>query len=107
MNKIEVFLILIINQLQIMKTTLLRRHRNILLILALCTAGCTVTEFQPETRNFKRTSFLQRAEFGRLVVKPDGSISLEGYKNDGGNEALAAAVKAAVQGAIAGANPAP
>lgn len=81
--------------------------KKLLPIAAVILCGCTVTEFSPDTRSFKRTSFLQRAEFGKLVVKPDGSVTLEGYKNDGGNEALAAAVRAAVEGAIAGASPAP
>jgi len=73
----------------------------------LALAGCTSTEFSPETKTFKRTSFLQKTDVGEVRITKDGAITLKGYKNDGGNEALAAAVRAAVEGAIAGASPAP
>lgn len=81
--------------------------KKLIPILAVLLCGCTVTEFSPDTRAFKRTSFLQRAEFGKLIVKPDGSVTLEGYKNDGGAQSLEAVARGAAQGAVAGASPVP
>lgn len=57
--------------------------------------------------NFKRLSFLQRVELGEVKVGTDGTITVKGYKNDGGNEALAAAVSAAVSAAVKSATPLP
>lgn len=74
-------------------------------ILLLAT-GCTITKYSPDT-GFERKSFLQKTDISEAKISRDGTVTLKGYKNDGGNEALAAAVRAAVEGAIAGANPAP
>lgn len=82
----------------------------ILIVLAAC-LGCTRTEvtMHPGTRvwTLKRSSFLQRVEIPKVTFTPDGSASLSGYKNDGGNEALAAAVSAAVTAAVQSATPGP
>jgi hypothetical protein len=73
-------------------------------LLALC--GCTSTEFTREG-GLKRTSFLQKSEISFIEVKKDGSVTMKGYKNDGGNEALSMAVEAAVTAAIKSAAPIP
>lgn len=80
--------------------------RLILWLILVAAAGCTRTEFTAEG-GFKRSSFLQRIEFGEVTVRPDGSITLKGYRSDGGNEALAVAVTAAVTAAVESAKPIP
>lgn len=85
--------------------------KRIAFIIALACLGCTRTEvtMNPETRvwNLKRSSFLQRVEIPEVKFSPNGSASLSGYRNDGGNEALAAAITAAVTAAVQSATPAP
>lgn len=79
--------------------------RKLIPILMLA-AGCTTTKYSPDT-GFERTSFLQKTDISEARISRDGTVTLKGYKNDGGNEAIAAAVRAAVEGAIAGASPVP
>lgn len=90
-----------------METITTMSRKTLVMLTAVLLCGCTVTEFSPDTRAFKRTSFLQRAEFGKLIVKPDGSVTLEGYKNDGGAATMEAVARGAAQGAVAGASPVP
>lgn len=76
-------------------------------MLLLC-VGCTQTEFVGQNGvRLKRTSFLQRNEIGLVEVKPNGTATMKGYKNDGGNEAVAAAVRAAIEAAAASVAPIP
>ncbi len=74
--------------------------RTFLFLAAVCLCGCTVTRFSSGQWELERRSFLQRVELGRVSIATNGTASLDGYKNDGGNEALASAVSAAVSAAI-------
>ena len=68
-------------------------------LLILC-VGCTSTEFTGQNGvRLKRTSFLQRNEIGLVEVRKDGTATMRGYKNDGGNEALRVAIEAAIEAA--------
>jgi hypothetical protein len=62
-------------------------------------AGCTQTKIQTPTWSLTRTSVLQSTAVPKITVLADGSIEVEGYSNDGGDGAIAAAVEAAVRGA--------
>lgn len=76
-------------------------------IVLLC-LGCTKTQLTlPNGAQLNRTSFLQRNEIGLVEVRKDGTVTMKGYRNDGGNEALAAAVSAAVTAAVKSAAPVP
>lgn len=79
------------------------RITSIALALALVGAGCTSTQLVEG--NFKRTSFLQRVELGEVKVGTDGTITVKGYKNDGGNEALAGAIAAGVAAGLKSVKP--
>ena len=67
-------------------------------VVALC--GCTRTKVATPFWTMERSSFLQRVEVPQLTIATNGTATLSGYKNDGGNEALASAVSAAVSAAI-------
>jgi hypothetical protein len=62
-------------------------------------AGCTQTKIKTPTWSLTRTSVLQSTAVPKITVLSDGSIEVEGYSNDGGDGAIAAAVEAAVRGA--------
>lgn len=62
--------------------------------------GCTQTKIQTPTWSMTRLTFLQRTDVPKITVLDDGSIEVEGYSNDGGNGAIAAAVGAAVKAAV-------
>ena len=81
-----------------MKTTLL-------LIAAALLCGCTSTKVSTPFWTMERRSFLQRVEVPQLTISTNGTATLSGYKNDGGNEALGVAVSAAVAAAIKSAKP--
>ena len=70
-----------------------------LAVSALCLCGCTVTRVETPTFKLSRTSILQKLEFGEVSYTTNGA-TLKGYKTDGGNEAAARIVQAAVTGAI-------
>lgn len=70
-------------------------------------SGCTVTKIKTPGWELNRTSFLQKVEIPRVTVGPDGTATLEGYKNDGGNDAVAAITAAAVSAAIKSVAPIP
>jgi hypothetical protein len=63
-------------------------------------AGCTQTRITTPTWSMERLTLLQRTDVPRITVLDDGSIEVEGYSNDGGKGAIAAAVEAAVRGAV-------
>ena len=63
-------------------------------------AGCTQTRITTPTWSLTRTSVLQSTAVPKITVLNDGSIEVEGYSNDGGNQAMAAIVTAAVQAAV-------
>lgn len=80
--------------------------KRLIPLLLLC--GCTQTEFTGQNGvKLKRTSFLQRNEIGLVEVRKDGTATMKGYKNDGGNEAVAAAVRAAIEAAASSVAPIP
>ena len=68
--------------------------------VAMLAGGCTQTKIQTPTWSMERTTLLQRTDVPKITVLDDGSIEVEGYSNDGGNGAVAAAVEAAVRGAV-------
>jgi len=74
--------------------------RTTIVIAALMLAGCTQTKIQTPTWSMERVTFLQRTDVPKITVLNDGSIEVEGYSNDGGNQAIAAIVTAAVRGAV-------
>ena len=63
-------------------------------------AGCTQTRIPTPKWSLTRTSVLQSTAVPKITVLNDGSIEVEGYSNDGGNQAMAAIVTAAVQAAV-------
>lgn len=78
-----------------------------ILILTACVAlcGCTVTKYQSATgEKFTRWALGNRTAVGELTVSGDTNgvrtLRLQGYSNDQ-VEAIAAAAKGAVEGAIA------
>lgn len=68
------------------------------LIPLLLSLGCTKTQY----KDFKRVSFLQRAEFNEVTISTNGTVTLKGYKNDGGAEGTALIAGAAAEGAVRG-----
>lgn len=50
--------------------------------------GCTSTNLEADTFKLKRTSFLQRIDIPEASIGTNGTVSIKGYKTDGGNEAL-------------------
>ena len=75
--------------------------RNAIVIAAIMMlAGCTQTRIKTPTWSMERVTLLQRTDVPKITVLDDGSIEVEGYSNDGGNGAIAAAVEAAVRGAV-------
>jgi hypothetical protein len=62
--------------------------------------GCTQTKIQTQTWSMERVTFLQRTDVPKITVLDDGSIEVEGYSNDGGNQAMQAIVTAAVKAAV-------
>lgn len=76
-----------------------------LLPLLLC-LGCTKTEFTGQNGiKLTRTSFLQRNEIGLVQIDKNGTATVRGYKNDGGNEALRVAIETAIATAAKSAVP--
>ena len=74
--------------------------RSVVVIAVMMLAGCTQTKIQTPTWSMERVTFLQRTDVPKITVLDDGSIEVEGYSNDGGNGAIAAAVGAAVKAAV-------
>ena len=75
-----------------------------LAMIAVVMCGCTYTKVDPNTRQFTRWSFLQRVEFSEVTVKGE-SVTLRGYRNDGGIDAAERITAAAVTAVIQGAKP--
>jgi hypothetical protein len=81
----------------------MKKLSPILFSILLLASACTTTQY----KDFKRTSLLQKTDIGEITVKPDGTIILKGYANDGGGEAVNGIVRSAVEGAVRGAKPGP
>lgn len=73
---------------------------QLILVLILACTGCTLTRIQTPQLTLRRFSFLQRVEIPRVEMNTNGMITMTGYKNDGGNEAAAGIISAAVTAAI-------
>lgn len=73
--------------------------KSAIVIAAMMLAGCTQTRIKTPTWSMERVTWLQRTDVPKITVLDDGSIEVEGYSNDGGNGAIAAAVEAAVKAA--------
>lgn len=71
-------------------------------LLLLC--GCARTQIlvKPSQWELRRTGFLQKLEIVEVKIATNGTVTIKGYKNDGGNEAAAAITEAAVKGAVKG-----
>ncbi len=74
--------------------------KSAIVIAAMMLAGCTQTKIQTPTWSLTRTSILQSTAVPKITVLNDGSIEVEGYSNDGGNQAMQAIVTAAVKAAV-------
>ena len=74
--------------------------KSVIVIAAMMLAGCTQTRIKTPTWSMERVTLLQRTDVPKITVLDDGSIEVEGYSNDGGNGAIAAAVEAAVKAAV-------
>jgi len=74
--------------------------RTLILIGAVILTGCTVTHVRTDKWELRRNSFLQRQEIPFVQIATNGTATLQGYKTDGGNEALGAITAAAVSAAV-------
>jgi hypothetical protein len=74
--------------------------KSAIVVAVMMLAGCTQTRITTPTWSMERVTFLQRTDVPKITVLDDGSIEVEGYSNDGGNGAIAAAVGAAVKAAV-------
>lgn len=83
------------------------KHAMIMIgtVAAVLLSGCTSTHVKTDTWELKRTSFLQKIEIPAVEIAPDGTTKLAGYTTDGGSEATAAIVNAAVSAAVKAAIP--
>lgn len=72
--------------------------KRLIPLLLLC-VGCTSTEFTPKG-GLKRRSFLQKSEIAFVEMKPDGTVTMRGYKNRGDVEMLGAAFEAGREAAL-------
>lgn len=52
--------------------------------------------------SFKRISALQKYRIPELTVSTNFTLTLKGYDNDGGNQAIESITRAAVEGAVKG-----
>lgn len=77
----------------------MKRIAVVAFLIAFC-GGCTTTNITTDRWSMKRKSFLQRLEIPEVRVETNGTVTLKGYRNDGGNEALAGAISAAVSAAM-------
>lgn len=78
---------------------------NLAVALLCLVTGCTSTKVSTPFWSMERQSFLQRVEVPQLTISTNGTATLSGYRNDGGNEALGVAVGAAVAAAVKAAKP--
>ena len=78
----------------------MRRLAALLGLLGLAALGCTSTTIETPTLKLRRLSFLQRVEIPKLTMATNGAVTLQGYKTDGGSDAAAAIVSAAVSAAL-------
>lgn len=67
--------------------------------------GCTTTVVETPYWSLNRKSFMQKIEIPDLSISTNGTAHLRGYMTDGGNQALAIAIDAAVTAAMKGAKP--
>lgn len=73
--------------------------KSLYLLIPILLLGCTKTQY----KDFKRVSLcLQRAEFTEVSISTNGTVTLKGYKNDGGAESMALIAGAAAEGAVRG-----
>jgi len=70
----------------------------LLLVVSLC--GCTSTTVTTPQWTVRRISFLQKLEVPNLVIGTNGTVTLQGYSNDGGLSALSKVTEAAVSAAV-------
>lgn len=73
--------------------------KSLPLVLLLC-VGCTQTVVTTPNWTLRRTSVLQRMEVPLVHVATNGTVTLRGYRTDGGADAAATVAAAAVTAAI-------
>lgn len=65
----------------------------------------TTNVVTPTTWTVRRTSVLQRMDIPLLQIRADGTVTLQGYRTDGGADAAATVAAAAVSAAIKSVKP--
>lgn len=78
----------------------MKRTTILLLAAALVVCGCTRTKISTPFWTMERSSFMQRVAVPQLTITTNGTATLSGYQNDGGNEAAANITAAAVSAAV-------
>lgn len=71
-----------------------------LLAFAFIVVGCTVTKIKTPYWEMNRTSLFQKMDIGKVLITTNGTGTLEGYKNDGGLDAISVITAAAVSSAV-------
>lgn len=74
--------------------------KSILPIILTILTGCTQTVVTTPNWTLRRTSVLQRMEVPLVHVATNGTVTLRGYRTDGGADAAATVAAAAVNAAI-------
>ncbi len=74
-------------------------------LLEMLGAGCTSTTVQAPGWSLKRTSLLQRIDMPELIISTNGTVTLRGYRTDGGSDLAAQVTAAAVSAAVKSAAP--
>ena len=81
----------------------MKRYLYLLCLGCLAVGGCTRTKY----KDFDRTTFFQKTNVRELTVRPDGSLIMRGYENDGGAGSVEAAARGAAEGTMNGMRPGP
>jgi hypothetical protein len=72
----------------------------LILAIFLLTSCTTTTVTSPNGWQMHRVSFLQKVEIPELVIATNGTVSLRGYANSGGGDAIGSVVSNAVSAAV-------
>lgn len=81
---------------------------RLLFIIPLLLTGCTITKMQTDKVgkwSFNRWSLFQKVEVPSIQISPNGTVTVKGYKNDGGNEALGVIAEGMAKGVVEGMKP--
>ena len=72
------------------------------LFLLVAFTGCTLTSVETAGLKVRRVSFLQRVEVPSLALATNGTVTLQGYANDGGGEATGVVLGTALRTFVKG-----